>query len=262
MTLNLDHYPVLRVLPQNRHLLHTAELEGTQLSFSLQRAQEESKEFQIQLVNREYDYAHLISILETHEVIQFISLVSSPLTDLLQIQPGEWTRLKPLQTRNPHKIRREINRGDLSIQFINIQNGIIAHNDYEIPELPITNPDVLFVAEAGAGNLIEQPQDLTQRSKLGRWGLQAYTRNDAEVLLEHDEPELQMITINYQGFTLSALYIPPATTCESLSRALNQTQVIAMLEASDQVMGDFNMHVKGYLTPRDDARARIVNPIM
>ena len=84
----------------------------------------------------------------------------------------------------------------------------------------------------------------------------------AEILLEYDQPELQLITINYQGFTLSALYIPPATTCDSLSRALNQTQITEMLEASDQVLGDFNMHVKGYLTPRDDARAKIVNPVM
>ena len=82
------------------------------------------------------------------------------------------------------------------------------------------------------------------------------------MLLEHDQPELQMITINYQGFTLSALYIPPATTNDNLSRALNRTQVTAMLELSDQVLGDFNMHVKGYLTPRDDARAKIVNPVM
>ena len=84
-----------------------------------------------------------------------ISLVSSPITDLLQIQPGEFTRIKPLKAHNPHKVRRETNRGDLSIQFINIQNGINAYNDYGIPELSITNPDVLFVAEAGAGNLTE-----------------------------------------------------------------------------------------------------------
>ena len=28
------------------------------------------------------------------------------------------------------------------------------------------------------------------------------------------------------------------------------------------IMGDFNMHVKGYLARRDDARARTVRPIM
>ena len=99
----------------------------------------------------------MVSILESQGVIQFISLVSSPITDLLCIQPSEYTRTKQLLTNNPHKVRREINRGDISIQFINIQNGINAHNDFDIPEIGITNPDLLFIAEAGAGNLTEQP---------------------------------------------------------------------------------------------------------
>ena len=99
--------------------------------------------------------------MESNEVILFITLVASPITEILQIQPGEHTRLKPLCYKNPYRIRRETSRADLAIQFVNIQNGIIAHNDFEIPEIQITNPDVLFLAEAGTGNLIDQSNGLT-----------------------------------------------------------------------------------------------------
>ena len=66
---NALFYPVLRVLPQNRHLISSATSQGNRLSFKLQRAQEEPIEIDIQLINREFDYAHVVSILESHEVI-------------------------------------------------------------------------------------------------------------------------------------------------------------------------------------------------
>ena len=66
---NALFYPVLRVLPYNRHLLNGAKIEGSHMTFQLQKAQEESKEFTIQLINPEYDYAHVVSILETQHVI-------------------------------------------------------------------------------------------------------------------------------------------------------------------------------------------------
>lgn len=169
--LNAIVYPVLRVLPENRYLIHSARIEGSQLTFSLQKAQEESKEFSIQLINHEYDYAHLVSILESNEVIEFTSMIDSPITELLQITPCQPTRLKPLQRKNPYRTRRETFRCDLAVQYINIQNGRQAYNNYQIPEIAITNPDILFTAEAGAGDLIEQPNDLQQVVKLTRWGL-------------------------------------------------------------------------------------------
>lgn len=89
-----------------------------------------------------------------------------------------------------------MNRCDLAVQYINIQNGILAHNDYQIPELDITNPDIIFTAEAGSGNLTEQPNDLMQVVKLSRWGLQAYVRGQAEVACTYDGTEMQMITLN------------------------------------------------------------------
>ena len=105
---NAIAYPVLRVLPENRYLIHSARVEGSQLTFSLQKAQEESKEFLIQLINHEYDFAHLVCILESNEVIEFTSMVNSPITELLQIQPCQPTRLKRLQRKNPYRIRREV----------------------------------------------------------------------------------------------------------------------------------------------------------
>ena len=80
----------------NRHLIHSATTEGNKLSFQLQRAQEESKEFSIQLINHEFDYAHIVCILESNDVFEFISLVNSTITELLQIEPGKHTRLKHL----------------------------------------------------------------------------------------------------------------------------------------------------------------------
>ena len=52
---------------------------------------------------------------------------------------------------------------------------------------------------------------------------------------------MQIITMNYQGFTISAIYIPPSATTDQISTALAKPQILSQLEASDQVMGDFNM---------------------
>ena len=125
------------------------------MTFKLQRAQEESKEFSLQLINHEFDYAHIVCLLESNDVIEFITLTNNPITELLQIEPCKNIRLKPLLRKNPYRVRRETSRFDLAIQYINIQNGILAYNDYQIPELTITNPDVLFTAEAGSGDLTE-----------------------------------------------------------------------------------------------------------
>ena len=107
------------------------------------------------MINHEFDYAHVVSIIESNGVIQLISLVSSPITDLLQITPNHHIRLKQLQQRNPHRTRRAMTRCDLAVKYINIQNGILAHNFYQIPELDITKPDILFTAEAGSGDFTE-----------------------------------------------------------------------------------------------------------
>ena len=58
-------YPILRVLPENRHLVTNASIENQRLKFSLQKHENEPEEFDLQLINPEYDYAHVVSILES-----------------------------------------------------------------------------------------------------------------------------------------------------------------------------------------------------
>ena len=36
----------------------------------------------------------------------------------------------------------------------------------------------------------------------------------------------------------------------------------SQLLAADMIMGDFNMHARGYLAARDDNRAKLIRPIM
>ena len=78
----------------------------------------------------------------------------------------------------------------------------------------------------------------------------------------YDGIEMQMITLNIQGFTISAVYIPPITSVDQLSTILNKPEIQSQLAAADMVMGDFNMHVRGYLAARDDNRAKLIRPLM
>ena len=117
-----------------------------------------------------------------------------------------------------------------------------------------------------SGSGIRRPNgvtsDLIQITKLTRWGLQAYVRGQAQVLDTYDVSEMQIIRLNVQGFTISAVYIPPETSTDQLSVVLNKPEIQRMVLASDMVMGDFNMHTKGYLARRDDARAKLIRPLM
>ena len=78
----------------------------------------------------------------------------------------------------------------------------------------------------------------------------------------YDGIEMQMIILNIRGFTISAVYIPPITRVDQLSTILNKPEIQSQLAAADMVMGDFNMHVRGYLASRDDNRAKLIRPLM
>lgn len=75
-----------------------------------------------------------------------------------------------------------------------------------------------------------------------------------------DTEDLLWLSFYWLGFTISTLYIPPSTSVVDLQRILTTPDAISAIHKSDLIIGDFNMHIKGYLCRRNDARANLLMP--
>ena len=110
------------------------------------------------------------------------------------------------------------------LQYVNITNGINAIRDYIIPELPHLNPDILFVAESGKGDLENPLPRMNQSVKIGKWGLQVYSRGQIQVLNTYEDENLLITQVVYQGFTITGIYIPPQTEINKIRKWTEDTK--------------------------------------
>jgi len=215
--------PITKVIPDDRHLIWLIEDSQESVKFSLQKQGNERQEFEIARVSPFYDYSQIIAIFKHQWVQHVIALQPSAITELLQIPPEHHISINILLTRNPYQEETIHKRGDIVLQYVNITNGINAIRDYIIPELPHLNPDILFVAESGKGDLENPLPSMNQVAKIGKWGLQVYARGQVQVLNTYEDENLLLTQVVYQGFTITGIYIPPQTEINKIRKWTEDT---------------------------------------